>query len=79
MERRGEIERLMLQVPFELIPAQRNAKGRVIEKAVTYIADFTYIRDGAYVVEDTKGYRTDVYRIKKKLMLWRFGVQVREV
>lgn len=40
------------------------------ERAITYIADFrvTYA-DGHVEVVDVKGYRTDVYRIKRKLLL----------
>ena len=34
------------------------------------MADFIYIQDGKLVVEDVKGYKTEVYKIKKKLMLW---------
>lgn len=50
------------------------------EREVKYIADFTY-RDseGNFIVEDAKGFRTDVYKIKKKLMLWRFGIEIKEV
>lgn len=50
------------------------------EREVKYIADFTY-RDseGNFIVEDAKGFRTDVYKIKKKLMLWRYGIEIREV
>lgn len=87
----GKISDLQLQVPFELIPTQRepdavNARGRVIrgkviEKAVKYFADFVYTdtESGERVVEDAKGVKTDVYRIKKKLMLYVHGIRVREV
>ena len=33
-----------------------------------YVADFVYIREGNLVVEDVKGFKTDVYKIKKRLM-----------
>lgn len=74
-EKRGEIRALKTQVPFELIPAQNNGKWR----ATKYIADFTYYRGNELVVEDAKGYRTEVYRIKKKLMLWVHGIEIKEV
>ena len=80
LERTGEISNLQIQVPYELIPTQRDEKtGKVIERAVTYKADFVYNRrDGSLVVEDTKGVRTDVYMIKRKLMLWVHGIRVEE-
>lgn len=79
MERAGIITELKRQVPFILIPAQERG-GKVVEKPVKYIADFTY-RDGNddYTVEDTKGCKTKEYIIKRKLMLWEFGIQVKEV
>jgi hypothetical protein len=81
MEREGKIWNLQMQVPFELIPAQKDEKtGKVIERAVTYVADFTYWTDSkTFVVEDAKGYRTEVYKIKKKLMLHVHGIRIREV
>ena len=68
----GRISDLRCQVPFELIPKQ----GK--ERPVTYVADFVYIRDGKQVVEDTKGFRTDVYKIKRKLMLYIHGIEIQE-
>lgn len=80
MERAGEISMLERQVPFQLIPAQRDGNGKVIERAVSYIADFVYInRNGKRIVEDVKGFRTEVYKIKKKLMLQIYGVRIQEV
>lgn len=75
LERAGEIRDLQLQVPFELIPKQEG------ERACTYVADFVYhmTDTGKMVVEDAKGMRTDVYKIKRKLMLWRHGIRIREV
>lgn len=52
---------------FLLIPAQYIA-GKCVERACTYIADFVYEAQGVRVVEDTKGYREPVYRLKRKLM-----------
>ena len=79
MERAGEISGLQTQVPFVLIPAQRDEKGRVIERAVSYVADFVYNdKNGKLVVEDAKGYRTDVYRLKRKMMLKVHGIRIFE-
>ena len=80
--RAGSIRNLRRQVGFELIPAQR-VNGKLAERAVRYVADFTYEqRKGDKwepVVEDVKGYRTEVYRIKKKLMLYVHGIRIVEV
>jgi hypothetical protein len=45
----------------------------------TYVADFTYVRDGRLVVEDTKGVRTAVYKLKAKLVLATRGVKIVEL
>lgn len=86
MQEDGKISFLQRQVKFELVPSQKlpnpyMEKGRMkkTERAVTYIADFVYVKDGVVIVEDSKGFVTDVYSIKKKLMLERFGIQIVEV
>lgn len=80
LERAGIISDLRLQVPFELIPTLRDeATGKVLEKRMKYIADFTYMQNGKMIVEDAKGCRTDVFKIKKKLMLYKFNIQIKEV
>ena len=77
----GEIRDLELQKSFELIPVQRDSAGRVIERAVRYKADFYYydVRRRCFVVEDTKGVRTDDYIIKRKLMLWVHKIKIKEI
>ncbi len=80
--RAGVISCLERQTPFELIPAQKDESGKLLERAVTYRADFTY-RDehGNYIVEDVKSEatRTREYIIKRKLMLRVYGIRIREV
>lgn len=78
LERAGQIQNLQRQVPFVLIPKQVR-DGKVIERPVVYKADFVYTENGQEVVEDVKGVYTKEYRIKKKLMLWQFGIVVKEV
>lgn len=86
----GKISDLQRQVRFELIPAQREPdtvgprggvkRGRTIELACDYVADFVYRNeDGATVVEDTKGMRTKDYVIKRKLMLYVHGIRIKEI
>lgn len=95
LEKQGKISGLQRQVKFELIPKQveestevykRGAKkglhkpGKVIEKSVSYIADFVYTdQNGNVVVEDTKGVKTPDYIIKRKLMLNLGGIRIKEV
>ena len=84
LERGGKVRNLRRQVKYNLIPAQLDSRGQVAEKPVTYIADFVYelLSDGGFwvpVVEDAKGVRTPVYIIKRKLMLERYGIRIREV
>ena len=83
MESSGEIEQLERQVKFDLLPKQIGSDGRVIERKVQYVADFIYIRDGEVVVEDVKGYRGggayEVFKLKKKMMLYFFGIRVKEI
>ena len=76
-----QISGLECQVKFELIPAQKDESGKVIERAVSYIADFVYtdLKTGEQVVEDTKGMKTKEYIIKRKLMLHKYGIRIREV
>ena len=85
MQKKGLISSLKKQVPFELIPSQRenpnNPKSKLLERSVKYIADFMYVRekDKALVVEDAKGMRTKEYIIKRKLMLYVHGIAITEV
>lgn len=94
LQRAGEISGLQRQVRYLLIPAQREASnevykrgekkgqrkpGRLIEKEVTYIADFVYYKDGELIVEDTKGFRTKDYIIKRKLMLYVHHIRIKEI
>ena len=79
LEKGGVIKDLKRQVRFEIIPSQRGEDGKVVERAVTYVADFVYFEDGKLVVEDAKGYRTKDYIIKRKLMRYLLGINIREV
>ena len=80
MEKAGVIKNLSRQVKFVLIPSQRDeATGKVIERECSYKADFVYEEDGKTVVEDVKGFRTKEYIIKRKLMLYQYGIRIREV
>lgn len=77
LARSGIVKDLQTQVKYELIPAHRRSDG-VLERAVFYKADFVYEMDGKKVVEDVKGFRTKEYIIKRKLMLDRYGIEIKE-
>jgi hypothetical protein len=72
LEKANEITELRLQVKFELQPSFKK-EGKTYRK-IEYIADFTYYdnRLNKYIVEDTKGYKTEVYKIKKKLFEYKY-------
>ena len=90
MEKAGEIFNLQRQVKFTLIPAQREPDiigpkggrkpGKLIEREVSYTADFMYgDSEGKLVVEDVKGMRTKEYILKRKMLLHFFGIRIKEV
>lgn len=91
LERAGKIKDLKRQVKFVLIPAQREQgaigkrggikQGKLLERECSYIADFVYIdtKTERMVVEDTKGFKTKDFIIKRKLMLYIHKIQVREI
>ena len=82
LERAGKIRDLQRQVRFELIPAQHalvDGKPKKVEHAVHYVADFVYWLGDERIVEDAKGAKTREYVLKRKLMLFRHGIRVREV
>ncbi len=71
LQRAGEIRDLELQPAFPI---------RVNDVTVAkYVADFRYVtRMGEVVIEDAKGVRTPVYRLKKKLVEALYGVRILE-
>jgi len=80
LEKANEIEDLRTQVQFELQPSfEKNGKKY---RAITYIADFVYYDNKLkrVVIEDTKGYKTEVYKLKKKLFEYKYpNVEIEEI
>lgn len=78
----GKIQDLRLQVNFTLQEGYTTSDGERV-RPIVYRADFTYkerTRGGWHpVVEDVKGVRTKEYNMKRKMMLEKFGVKIREV
>lgn len=80
LEKAGEISNLKLQPKYVIIPTVRYKNNTY--RVTKYIADFEYIsNDGQIVVEDTKGFETDVYKLKRKLFLLKYGdkLEFREI
>ena len=92
-EKEGKITNLRRQVEYLLIPAQygteikhlktKDKEVRVLlERSCSYIADFVYERNGKTIAEDCKGAKgiiTETAKIKKKLLLWVHGIELRYV
>jgi len=66
LETGGRITNLRLQVRYRLV------------QTVVYVADFVYDENGAEVVEDVKGFKTAVYKRKKRLMAKQHKIEIRE-
>lgn len=76
-EKRGEITQLSRQVPFEIQPEFETPDGKKI-RAILYYADFVYYEKGRIHIIDVKGFRTEVYKLKKKLLAYQ-GFYIEEV
>ena len=89
LEKTGQITDLQLQKKFIIVPEIREPdtvgsrggvkKGKLIQSAAYYIADFVYYdKNGKLVVEDFKGFKTDLYKLKKKLMKYIYNIDIKE-
>jgi len=79
-ERLGLISDLRLQVKYELQPKFK-INGKTI-RAINYVADFVYKENGNEVIEDVKAsesFQTDIYKLKKKLFMHKYGIEIKEV
>jgi len=70
----GKISNLVLQKEFQLcepttLLTNSTKNGKTQQRAIKYIADFSYVKDGIHIVSDSKGMKTSVYGIKKRLFL----------
>ena len=91
LERAGKIWNLRRQVKYVLIPAQyenpdsptKSGRGKCLERECSYVADLVYdvpmVPEPIEIVEDTKGFRTEAYKIKRKMMLYMHGIRINEV
>ena len=74
LERAGEITGLVRQQKIELIPKTK------LYRACYYVCDFIYFdkRENKTIYEDVKGVRTKEYLLKRKLLYWRHGIEIKE-
>ena len=76
--KRGEIFRLQRQFKITIQPPFTTPQGEKIQ-AISYKADFVYLdSEGVTHIVDVKGFKTDVYRLKKKLLAYK-GFYIEEV
>ena len=79
LQKSGNITDLNEQVRFTLIPSQY-IDGKCVERSLTYIADFQYLDSKGHLrTVDVKGCLTDVYKIKRKLLLFFHGIRIEEI
>jgi hypothetical protein len=71
LEKAGEIENLECQPVFQIFVNQKHI--------CNYLADFKYTNHGVTIIEDVKGLKTPVYRLKKKLVEAQFGIIITEI
>lgn len=78
LEKDGKIKDLRLQVKFELQPPINLGYKKI--RAINYVADFTY-RDNMenLIVEDVKGMKTSIYKMKAKMFAYKYGFEISEV
>ena len=92
-EEKGLISDLRTQITFELIPAiteeyvehlktKDKIKTRVLQRAVTYTADFVYVKNGEEIVEDVKISKALIpkeFALKEKIFFWKYGKRIQLV
>lgn len=92
-ETQGLITDLQRQVKFELIPAVREKYikhlktkdkecERTLQRPITYTCDFTYYKDGEYIVSDVKSSPKTLpkeFLLKEKMMFALKGIKIKRV
>lgn len=79
LEEKSKIKKLELQKTYELQPSFK-VNGKTYRK-ITYKADFSYIttEDDKLHIVDTKGFRTEVYKLKRKMFAYKYGIEIEEI
>lgn len=83
LEKQGLISDLREQVTISIAPAfyhvGTTGKSVCIQRELKYIADFVYTENGKQIIEDVKGYKTAVYKKKKRLLKALYGIEIKEI
>lgn len=82
LEKAGEVTELELQPKFPIYVSINGRSRHMGDKPVcTYVADFRYRfgPTGILMIEDVKGMKTPVYRLKKKMVEAQYGVEIIEI
>ena len=77
LQRAGIISNLQIQVKYNL--SKTTKVGNETLGRCDYIADFVYTKGEETIVEDTKGYRTKDYIVKRKWLYDKYGILIHEV
>ncbi len=72
----AEIQGLELQPSFELLVSNGIDRPKRIG---AYVADFRYYVGFEEIVEDVKGFKTPLYRWKKKHVEAQYGIEIKEI
>jgi hypothetical protein len=67
LEKANRISDLKTQVKITLLDSFKLDKATI--RGISYYADFQYVEGGKTIIEDYKGFKTDVYKLKRKLLL----------
>lgn len=79
LEEKGKIKELELQKTYELQPSFKvNSKTY---RKIIYKCDFSYVstEDDKLHIVDTKGFRTEVYKLKRKMFAYKYGIEIEEI
>ena len=80
LQKAGTIKDLRRQIKFELQPSYK--KNDIVIHSINYVADFVYydVNKKGFVVEDTKGFKNDVYKLKKKIFEYKYPeLEIKEI
>lgn len=77
--KQGKIKDLELQKEY-ILQDKFKINGKT-QRKISYKADFTYfsVEDNKLHVVDVKGFKTEIYKIKKKLFEYKYGIEIEEV
>lgn len=77
--KQGKIKDLELQKEY-ILQDKFKINGKT-QRKISYKADFTYfsLEDNKLHVVDVKGFKTEIYKLKKKLFEYKYGIEIEEV